>query len=91
MSEALTEREAFGAWYARPRRVRMTGWLAWCASLDQRGVSANDIVFSRPAFDRWLASVRAHDWHEFDAWCAAAWWSRIVTCPPALTPERNQR
>lgn len=66
------ERQAFGAWLARPRRGRLTGWLAWCASLDHRGVAPVDIAASRSAFDRY-----ARDWREFDAWCAAAWWARI--------------
>lgn len=72
------EHAPFAAWMALPKSERLTGWLTWRASLAQRGVPAMDQQQSRPAFDRWLATVRATNWTLFDAWCAAAHWRGTV-------------
>lgn len=66
----MTEHQAFTSWHDQLHIYRVNGWTVWVVSLAHRGVKA--IEESRPAFDIWLASVRLTDWHEFDAWMAAA-------------------
>jgi hypothetical protein len=86
------ERAAFNEWLPQFAHsgARVRGWDVWCAALAQRATPDAVALLSRQAFDAWLAFqiyYADHDWTEFDAWCAAAWWARNVQkgskpCPP---------
>lgn len=65
----MTELDAFMHWRDQQQH-RITGWTIWMASLAHRGIE--DVQASRPAFNKWLASVRLTDWIDFYAWMAAS-------------------